>query len=352
MSVATGSVPLLQVEQLCVDYPVKRRQAFRAVDSVDFTIGVGETLGLVGESGSGKSTIAKALLGIAPVSRGTITFDGVELDPRRVQRRRPVTDMQVVFQDPVSSLDPSKTVGYTIGEPLLAQARREGVGRRDVDVRGQVAEMLERVGLPASAASRYPAQFSGGQRQRIAIARALIVRPKLVICDEAVSALDLSIQAQIVNLLTDVQRELKLSYLFISHDLSVVEHISDRVMVLYRGRVMESGTAAHVHRSPEHPYTRALLAAAPLHDPAQQRGRRELRAAYRTASAPVAPLGDRCPYVHRCPFAIDLCTDQRPRLQRTGSGGDVACHRYGDLPPVAVADSPDESCLTASEGAS
>lgn len=333
--------PLLEVDGLCVDYPVKRRQSFRAVDSVNLTVGAGETLGLVGESGSGKSTIAKAILGIAPVSAGTIRFEGKELDPRRVRRRKPVTDMEIVFQDPVSALDPAKTVGFTVAEPLIAKLRRER--GRDTGVRGQVAEMLERVGLPANAASRYPAQFSGGQRQRIAIARAFIVRPRLVICDEAVSALDLSIQAQILNLLSDVQRDLGVSYLFISHDLSVVEHVSDRVVVLYRGRVMETGTASELVRSPKHPYTRALLAAAPVHDPERQRLRREVRASYRVQRSRPAPLGDSCPYAHRCRFAVDECLQRRPAPQTTNRGGTVACHRHGELP--------DEQALTVVEGA-
>ncbi|SFJ83659.1 oligopeptide/dipeptide ABC transporter ATP-binding protein [Amycolatopsis sacchari] len=322
---------LLEVEGLCVDYPVKRRQSFRAVDGVDLTVAAGETLGLVGESGSGKSTIAKAILGITPVTSGTIRFDGVELDPRRVRRRTPVTDMGVVFQDPVSSLDPAKTVGYTVAEPLLA---RKGGDR--AEVRRRVAEMLELVGLPAGAASRYPAQFSGGQRQRIAIARAFVVRPRLVICDEAVSALDLSVQAQILNLLSDVQRELGVSYLFISHDLSVVEHISDRVVVLYRGRVMETGTARELVRSPQHPYTRALLAAAPVQDPARQRRRRELRESYRVQRGPALPLADSCPYAHRCGFAVDACFQRQPVPQPGAAGGIVTCHRHGDLPAVQV----------------
>ncbi|HWD05465.1 MAG TPA: ABC transporter ATP-binding protein [Amycolatopsis sp.] len=341
--------PLLQVEQLCVDYPAKRRQSFRAVDSVDLTVAPGETLGLVGESGSGKSTIAKAILGIAPVTSGTIRFDGAELDTRRVRRRKPVTDLGVVFQDPVSSLDPTKTVGYTVAEPLVAKLRREG-GEKP-DVRQRVAEMLDRVGLPAGAASRYPAQFSGGQRQRIAIARAFIVEPRLVICDEAVSALDLSVQAQILNLLTDVQRELAVSYLFISHDLSVVEHLSDRVLVLYRGRVMESGTAAGLVQSPRHPYTRALLAAAPVHDPARQRERRELRASYRVERGRSVSLGNSCPYTHRCRFAVDQCFQQRPLPQAIDAGGVVACHRYGDLPPDATIDLAAGPGPAATEGA-
>jgi oligopeptide/dipeptide ABC transporter ATP-binding protein len=340
--------PLLQVEGLCVDYPVRRRRRFRAVDSVDLTVAPGETLGVVGESGSGKSTIAKAILGITPVTAGTIRFEGSELDPRRVRRRKPITDIQVVFQDPVSSLDPTKTVGYTIAEPLLAKLRREGGETRDV--RRQVAEMLDRVGLPENAASRYPAQFSGGQRQRIAIARAFIVRPRLVVCDEAVSALDLSVQAQILNLLTDVQRELGVSYLFISHDLSVVEHVSDRVLVLYRGRVMETGSAASVVQSPQHPYTRALLAAAPVHDPLRQRQRRELRASYRIEPRAAAPLGDSCPFAHRCRFAVDRCLQERPVLQPTGVDGAVACHRYGELPSDAEDGMPREPRSTATEG--
>ncbi|TQS41133.1 oligopeptide/dipeptide ABC transporter ATP-binding protein [Cryptosporangium phraense] len=325
---------LLRVEQLQVDYPTARRRTFRAVDAVDLTIRAGETLGLVGESGSGKSTIAKAILGIAPVSAGVISFDGTALDPKRVRRRKPVTDIQAVFQDPTSSLDPSKTVGYTVAEPLLAQHRRAGRTVPPAEVREQVATMLGQVGLGAAAAARYPAQFSGGQRQRIAIARALIVDPRLVICDEAVSALDLSIQAQILNLLSDVRSERGISYLFISHDLQVVEHLADTVVVLYRGRVMESGPAAVIHRSPEHPYTRALLAASPVADPKLQRERRAAREVYRGAPARAGALGESCPFRHRCPFAIPRCAEERPALRPSGAGGQVACHRAGELPAL------------------
>lgn len=334
MSTASDSEHLLRVEQLRVDYPIARRRTFRAVDAVDLTIAPGETLGLVGESGSGKSTIAKAILGIAPVSAGTLSFDGTPLDPDRVRRRKPVTDIQAIFQDPTSSLDPSKTVGYTVAEPLLAQHRRRGTKAGAAEVRDQVATMLERVGLTAAAAGRYPAQFSGGQRQRIAIARALIVDPRLVVCDEAVSALDLSIQAQILNLLRDIRAERGISYLFISHDLQVVEHLADNVVVLYRGRVMESGPSAAIHRSPEHPYTRALLAASPVPDPVAQRERRAAREVYRTKPARADALGESCPFRHRCPFAIARCAEERPALRPTASGSAVACHRYGDLPDV------------------
>lgn len=332
MKPTADATPLLQVQGLRVDYPTAHRTHFRAVDSVDFALGAGRTIGLVGESGSGKSTVAKSVLGIAPVTAGTILFDGQRLDPRRVRRRKPVTDMQVVFQDPVSSLDPTKKVAYTVAEPLVASLRRHGKPVVDSEVRKRVTEMLELVGLHSAAGEDYPGQFSGGQRQRIAIARALVVDPRLVICDEAVSALDLSIQAQILNLLADIRRSRGISYLFISHDLSVVEHISDSVVVLYRGRVMESGPTAAVHRQPAHPYTRTLLAASPVLDPVEQRRRRELRASYRIKSPRSAELGDRCPFEHRCPFAIPKCREQRPLPQPTDSGGTVACHRHGELP--------------------
>ncbi|EXG82699.1 oligopeptide/dipeptide ABC transporter ATP-binding protein [Cryptosporangium arvum] len=325
---------LLRVEQLQVDYPAPRRRTFRAVDAVDLAVRPGETLGLVGESGSGKSTIAKAILGIAPVSAGTISFDGVALDPERVRRRKPVTDIQAVFQDPTSSLDPSKTVGYTVAEPLLAQLDRERRKAGPGEVRDRVAAMLERVGLGGTAAARYPAQFSGGQRQRIAIARALIVDPRLVVCDEAVSALDLSIQAQVLNLLGDIRAERGISYLFISHDLQVVEHLADTVVVLYRGRVMESGPAAAIHRSPEHPYTRALLAASPVPDPVLQRERRAAREAYRGTPARADALGESCAFRHRCPFAVERCAQERPALRATAGGSVAACHRIGELPDL------------------
>ena len=235
----------------------------RAVDDVAFAIGPRETVGLVGESGSGKTSIANAVLGFAPVSAGSIAFDGEDIvGASRDRRRRLSASLQVVFQNPYSSLNPARTIGKTLSETL----RPHGTPSKP-EVSERVASILERVGLDPAAADRYPDQFSGGQRQRIAIARALIVRPRLVICDEPVSSLDLSVQAQVLNLLRSLQDELGLSYLFISHDLAVVRHIATRVVVLYRGRIMEAGPAAIVYDHPAHPYTRALLQAAPVPEP-------------------------------------------------------------------------------------
>ncbi|MDQ4488978.1 ATP-binding cassette domain-containing protein [Sinomonas sp. ASV486] len=278
--------PLLEIRDLAVDYPNGRKQPRRAVDGVSLTIHEGETLGLVGESGSGKSTIGRAVLGLAPVTEGSIRFDGHELGKLgRKERRQFSSSLQVVFQDPYSSLDPTKTIAYSLAEPLISHGSDRAEARREASA------MLERVGLRPEDGARYPAGFSGGQRQRIAIARALMLRPRLVICDEPVSALDLSIQAQVLNLMTDLQKEFRLSYLFIAHDLTVVRHVSDRVAVLNEGRIVEEGTSREVYENPQHPYTRALLAAAPVPDPAQQRHRREARQADRTRPAEHSPTG-------------------------------------------------------------
>jgi peptide/nickel transport system ATP-binding protein len=233
----------------------------------------GETLALVGESGAGKSTLGRAVLGLVPVSAGAIVFDGADITNAGHRRRVELARrMQAVFQDPYSSLNPARTVGSALSEPLLVQRRpRAEIGQR-------VAAMLERVGLPEDSADRYPRQFSGGQRQRIAIARALMISPDLVICDEALSALDLSVQAQIINLLVDLRRELALAYLFIAHDLDVVRHLADRVVVLHRGVVVETGTAAQVCGEPTETYTKELIAAAPVPDPRQERRRLVARA--------------------------------------------------------------------------
>jgi oligopeptide/dipeptide ABC transporter ATP-binding protein len=323
--------PLLRVDHLRVEYPVRGRQRFRAVDDVTFAIGQGETVGLVGESGSGKTTIANAVLGFVPAAAGTITFDDEDIvGATRAHRRRLSASLQVVFQDPYSSLNPSRTIGKTLAETL----RPHGSPPRP-EVAARVASILERVGLEEAAAGRYPNQFSGGQRQRIAIARALIVRPRLVICDEPVSSLDLSVQAQVLNLLRDLQDELGLSYLFISHDLAVVRHISMRVVVLYRGRVMETGPAAAVYDRPAHPYTRALLQSVPIPNPALQRARR----AARQRSAPDLPgtlTPESCQYAARCPWAIDVCREQRPAAELTGEGVLVACHRWREFAASAT----------------
>ncbi|WP_335981844.1 oligopeptide/dipeptide ABC transporter ATP-binding protein [Streptomyces sp. CA2R106] len=321
----------LTVTDLVVDYPTGRRRKRRAVDGVSLSVPAGRVVGLVGESGSGKSTVAKAVLGMAPLSVGRISYGTQVLnDLRRGDRPQ---DIQVVFQDPYSSLDPTKTIGYTLQEPLRAHVARTGGPLTAAAREERVRAMLARVGLPEEAADRYPAQFSGGQRQRISIARALVLRPRLLICDEAVSALDLSIQAQILNLLLELQQDLGLSLLFISHDLAVVDHIAEGLVVLFRGRVMETGPAEHVHRQPQHPYTRQLVVSAPLQDLDRQRARRERREALALPPARQAPLGDACPFAHRCPFAVDRCHSERPLLRPAPLGGQVACHRADELPP-------------------
>ncbi|WP_211466241.1 oligopeptide/dipeptide ABC transporter ATP-binding protein [Actinocrinis puniceicyclus] len=321
----------LTVSDLVVDYPIGRRRHRRAVDGVSLSVPAGRAVGLVGESGSGKSSVAKAVLGMAPLSAGRITYGTTVLNDLRGPARP--QDIQVVFQDPYSSLDPTKTIGYTLQEPLRAHCARTGrslsAAARDELVRA----MLAKVGLPAGTAERYPAQFSGGQRQRISIARALILQPRLLICDEAVSALDLSIQAQILNLLLELHLELGLSLLFITHDLSVVNHVAEDLVVMFRGRVMESGSAELVYRQPQHPYTRQLVMSAPMQDLEAQRARRERREALALPPARQAPLGEACPFAHRCPFAVDRCRSERPLLRSAPLGGQVACHLAGELPP-------------------
>lgn len=326
----------LTVTDLVVDYPIGRRRHRRAVDGVSLSVPAGRAVGLVGESGSGKSSVAKAVLGMAPLSAGRVAYGGKVLDGLR-RNARP-QDIQVVFQDPYSSLDPTKTIGYTLREPLRAHSERTGRSPSAAERDELVRAMLAKVGLPAGAADRYPAQFSGGQRQRISIARALILQPRLLICDEAVSALDLSIQAQILNLLLELQEDLGLSLLFITHDLSVVNHIAEDLVVLFRGRVMETGSAGLVYQQPQHPYTRQLVMSAPTQDLEAQRARRERREALALPPARQAPLGDACPFAHRCPFAVDRCRGERPVLRDAPLGGQVACHRVGELPPWSEPD--------------
>ena len=324
--------PLLHVDRLQVQYPVRGRPPFRAVDDVTFAVGARETVGLVGESGSGKTTIANAVLGFVPAAAGTIEFDGQDITGAGRERRRQLSaSLQVVFQNPYSSLNPARTIGETLSETLRPHGRLS-----KAEAAGRTASILERVGLDPAAAGRYPNQFSGGQRQRIAIARALIVRPRLVICDEPVSSLDLSVQAQVLNLLRGLQDELGLSYLFISHDLAVVRHISTRVVVLYRGRVMEAGPAAVVYSRPAHPYTRALLRAAPVPDPNQQRARRAARQPG-PPDLPAAAKAEACQFAPRCPWAASVCREQRPRQELTSEGVTVACHRWRELAPSVPA---------------
>lgn len=273
---ADDGADLLQVEDLTVTFAgAFGRRPVTALRDVSVSVRRGETVGVVGESGSGKSTLGRAILGLAPITGGSIRFEGGRL-PARGRGRRTARALQVVFQDPYSSLNPTQTIGEILAEPLQAHGMRDRAG-----IALRVTEMLSRVGLAESVAGRYPREFSGGQRQRIAIARALVLRPKLIICDEALSALDISLQAQIANMLMDLQRDFGLSYLFIAHDLSVVRLMAKRTIVMQQGRIVETGLTERVYDDPQHPYTQALLAAEPSPDPAEQRRRREARMALR-----------------------------------------------------------------------
>ena len=306
---------ILSVSDLSTHY-TQSGATLRAVDGVSFEIAKGETVGLVGESGCGKSTLGKSIIRLVEPTAGSIRFDGTELTGLRNGALRPLRRrMQMVFQDPFGSLNPRHTVGEILTGPLAVHgfgARRE---RRD-----KVRDILHRVGLPPDASGRYPHEFSGGQRQRLGIARALILEPELIICDEPVSALDLSIQAQILNLLVGMKRELGLSYLFISHDLSVVRYFADRVLVMYLGRIVESGDRRALYERPLHPYTRALLAAVP--DAA--RGREAASLPGELPSAGNLPRG--CRFHPRCPLASDICRREDPPLRELASGRSVACH--------------------------
>ncbi|MFC5789837.1 ABC transporter ATP-binding protein [Agromyces tardus] len=275
------SAPLLEVTDLVVEYPGKgfRAKPFQALKGVSIDIQPGETVGLVGESGSGKTTLGRAVLGLAPVTGGSITYDGKEIGHlSRSQRRALSSEIQVVFQDPYSSLNPSMTIEQILIEPLTVRGVASGEARQ------RVATLLEQVGLPVDARSRLPREFSGGQRQRVAIARALALDPKLIVCDEPVSALDLSTQARVLDLFIEIQERTGVAYLFISHDLAVVRHISHRVAVMYHGEIVESGEGDQVTARPQHPYTQRLFMAAPVPDPDQQEERRVARRALMTTT--------------------------------------------------------------------
>ena len=321
---------LLSVRELRVSYPTPGG-VVQAVRGVSLEIAAGETVGLVGESGCGKSTLGKAIMRLTPAASGQVVIDGhdvTRLSPRRMRPMRSL--MQMVFQDPHGSLNPRHRVGKIIGQPMSLAGRP----RREIEAR--VQELLAQVGLPPSAATRFPHEFSGGQRQRIGIARALALQPRLVICDEPVSALDVSVRAQIINLLQDLQGELGVSYLFISHDLSVVRHVCNRLLVMYLGQVVESGPTEAIWARPSHPYTRLLLAAAPVADPRLRQARPEalLRGELPNPLSP--PSG--CAFRTRCPHAAPRCASEAPGLRVLPDGRALACHF--DLPPAAPASVP------------
>jgi oligopeptide transport system ATP-binding protein len=319
-------VPLLAVRDLKVHFPFKRGSIFRresgvvrAVDGVSFDVHAGETFGLVGESGCGKSTTARAVLNLIPPTAGNVRFGGKSIAGLSETAMRPFRrDLQMIFQDPFASLNPRMTVGRIIGEPLKIFGLFRGDRRRR---KLEVMRLMDIVGLNPRYMNRYPHEFSGGQRQRIGIARALAVNPKLIFCDEPISALDVSIQAQIVNLLMDLQREFGLAYVFIAHDLSVVRHISHRIGVMYLGRLVEVADAAVLYKSPKHPYTQALLSAVPIPDPAVERKRRRQMLTGEVPSPERDYAG--CPFADRCPIVEDACRTTPVVLE--GERHQVAC---------------------------
>ena len=320
------NAPLLQVKNLVKHFPVKggllQRQVGRvhAVDGLSFDMAAGETLGVVGESGCGKSTMGRCLLRLIEPTSGEVWFEGKNVTAMgKDDLRAMARDMQIIFQDPYASLNPRMTVGAIIGEALTIHK----LAPTKEAYQARIVELLETVGLSADHMRRYPHEFSGGQRQRIGIARALAVNPKLVVCDEAVSALDVSIQAQVINLLEDLQAQFNLTYIFIAHDLSVVEHISDRVAVMYLGRIVEIAPARDLYVAPRHPYTEALLSAVPIPDPTVKRKRIMLQG---DVPSPINPPSG-CHFHTRCPKAQHpRCSTEKPQLQQAADGHWVACH--------------------------
>lgn len=320
--------PLLEVTEIVKNFDVggplqRSKQVIHAVDGISLEVTKGETLAIVGESGCGKSTLGRLIMRLIEPTSGSIRLDGVELTDKQGRALLAYRQkLQMIFQDPYGSLNPRMTIQEIIADLL----RIHGIARGSA-ARKRVGELLETVGLPASSATRYPHEFSGGQRQRVGIARALAVNPQLIVCDEAVSALDVSVQAQIINLLEDIQKEFGLSYIFISHDLMVVQHMADRVVVMYLGRVVETGDTASLFANPRHPYTRALLDVVPVPSVHQKRDRAVLKGDIPNPLTP--PPG--CHFHPRCAYAVEKCRTTRPLLEATGQGT-VACHRWRELP--------------------
>jgi len=320
--------PLLEVKGLRKYFPIKQGLLgkttghVKAVNDISFHVNEGETLGIVGESGCGKSTTGRMLVRLLEPTEGSIVFDGKELttlsanDMRKTRR-----DIQMVFQDPYASLNPRHTIERILSEPLLVHGLKDSEARKK-----KVHEFLEIVGLNAYHATRYPHQFSGGQRQRIGIARALMTNPKLVIADEPVSALDVSIQAQVLNLMQDLQKQFNLTYIFIAHDLGVVRHISDRIGVMYLGKMVEVSDSEALYNKPLHPYTQALLSAVPVPDPEYEKEEKVLEGDMPSPADP--PTG--CAFHTRCPFKMDICMKQEPQLKEMEDGHSVACHLYNE----------------------
>jgi oligopeptide transport system ATP-binding protein len=323
----TGESPLLEVSHLVKHFPIKSgvlidREVARvqAVDDVSFAIRQGETLGLVGESGCGKSTLCRTILQLHEPTSGSVRFEGTEIAGASRRRLRPLRrQMQMIFQDPYASLNPRKRVGQIVGDPLKLHGVASGA-----DLKRRVQELLERVGLSSEHYNRFPHEFSGGQRQRVGIARALALQPKLIVADEPVSALDVSIQAQIINLLDELQDEFGLTYIFVAHDLGVVRHVSDRIAVMYLGKIVEIAPAAELYERPIHPYTVALLSAVPIPDPKENAAREPL-VLEGDVPSPIDPPAA-CRFHTRCPWATGICSEVEPELRDYGKGHFAACH--------------------------
>ena len=346
-----GDQPLLEVRHLKQYFPVKAGVVFdrtvahvHAVDDVSFDLDQGQTLGLVGESGCGKTTLSRSLLRLVEPTEGSVAFEGNDVSHLSARRLRPLRrEMQMVFQDPFASLNPRKRIAQIVGAPL----RLHGTPRDEIADR--VRDLLERVGLQKEHLNRFPHEFSGGQRQRIGIARALALEPKLILLDEPVSALDVSVQAQIINLLDDLQEDLGLTYMFVAHDLSVVRHVSDRIAVMYLGKLMEVSPAEELYTKPIHPYTEALLGAVPVPDPRENRARKRVTVTGEPPNPIDPPSG--CVFHPRCPHATDVCREVEPPLARYANGHLAACHHPQQVSSeeIRAAERSDQSPLSAGE---